>query len=436
MKFKYLFLLLIIGTGSACTKTDILFKDNTNTADPNITYWDNYTVALSTYKLDTFATTGDSLFVIGTQNDPRFGRINALSFAELTVPTENPLWEQRVTYDSAAILLQPNGNYYGDTTRPFRINAHKLTENIGIDVSASTTYYNPAKTGYDNSLLGSYTGIVYPGRKDTVRIKLADDFGADLFNQIKNKSAVIEDQTTFRNYLKGIALVSDSNYSQAVYQFAAGTGLLRIYYTLRGQYNEKKFLDIGYTASKQYNHLGYNYAGTPLASFNPLKSQLTESSAMDRKALLNNYIPSYIKITFPDILDVKQAYPYVKVIKAALEVRVNKQENTAPFTLPPGLVMYISNLNNEFSSVLLQPGSTDAVQNGNLVINDLEENGTKYTFDITSYINTIIDEGRFSTKSLFLCPYSTGYKTYTSRLVVTDQPNDSDIKLKLYVLGL
>ena len=437
MKFKYLLLLLFTGIGFSCTKTDILFKDNSNTADPNITYWDNYTVTLATYKRDSFATTGDSLFVVGTQNDPRFGRINALSFAELSYAIENPLWEQNVTYDSTAVLLVPNGHYYGDTTRPFKINVHQLSENIGSDVSSATTYYNPATTAYDNSqLLGSFTGLVYPGRKDTVRIRLADTFGAGLFSQIKNKTAVMTDQTAFRNYFRGIALATDSNYNNTIYQFTADTGLLRIYYTLNGLYKEKKFIDVYYDATRQYNHLNYNYAGTVMASFDPLKPQLTESTAMDRKALLSNYIPSYIKITFPDILNVKQTYPYARVIKALLEIRVNKTENMAPYTLPPGLAMYISDLNNVLSSVLLVPGSTDAVQNGNLVINDLEENGTRYSFDITSYINTLITEGRFSTKSLFLGTYSSGYTASTSRLVITDQLNDSDIKLKLYVLGL
>lgn len=437
MIVKNLLLFLFIGMSFSCTKADILFKDNSNTADPNITYWDNYTVNLATYKLDTFATTGDSLFVVGTQNDPRFGRINALSFAELSYTIENPLWEQNVTYDSAAVLLVPNGHYYGDTTRLFKINVHKLSENIGADISSTTTYYNPATTAYDNSqLLGSFTGLVYPGRKDTVRIRLADLFGADLFNQIKNKTAVMEDQTAFRNYFRGIALATDSNYNHTIYQFTADTGLLRIYYTLNGLYKEKKFIDVYYDAARQYNHVSYDYTGTVMASFDPLKPQLTESAAMDRKALLSNYIPSYIKITFPDILNVKQTYPYARVIKALLEIRVNKTENTFPYTLPPALIMYISELNNTPSSVLLAPGSTDAVQNGNLVTDDALENGTHYSFDITSYINTLISEGRFSTKSLFLGAYSSGYTAPASRLVITDPLNDPDIKLKLYVLGL
>lgn len=432
-------IIMVLSLLWACSKSDVLFKDSSITEDPNVTYWDNYSVALSTYKLDTFATTSDSLFVLGTHTDALFGKTNAVSFAEINHPSENPLKDQNVVFDSAAIVLVPNGNYYGDTTALFRLNVYRLTGLIGTDTAAVNTYYNPATIAYDNShAIASINTRVKPIRKDSLFLKLDDDFGQDLFNQIKNNSTISSNQNSFRSYFKGICIATDSSYNKALFQFrgASGAGVLRIFYTLKGLYNEQKYFDLSYNAAKQFNHLNYNYSGTPMASFSPVKSAIVESSEMQNTALLSNYLPSYIKITFPDILNVKQTYPYVKVMKAVLEIRVNNSSNAYPYQLPGQLLMYVSNLNNQLSGVLTEPSDAQTPQTGNLEVNSLVEDGTKYTFDITSYINTIIDEGRFSTKALLLSAVNNNYKSATSRLAVINKAGDPDIRLKLYVLGL
>ncbi|ANH82954.1 hypothetical protein A8C56_19925 [Niabella ginsenosidivorans] len=430
---------MVLGMFWACNKADVLFTDSSITEDPNVTYWDNYAVALSTYKLDTFATTGDSLFVLGTHADPLFGKTSGMAFAEINHPSQNPLKDQNVILDSAAVVLVPNGNYYGDTTAPFRLNVYKLTRLIGDDTASSATYYNPATIAYDNSnAIATINTRVAPLRKDSLFLKLADDFAQDLFDQIRNNVNISSNQNSFRTYLKGICIATDSSYNKALFQFrgASGAGLIRIYYTLKGLYNEHKYFDLTYNASKQFNHLSYNYTGTPMASFSPLKSTITESTEMQNTALLSNYLPSYIKITFPDILNVKQTYLYVKVVKAVLEIRVNSTGNAYPYQLPGQLWLYISNLNNQVSAVVTDPLDAQTPQTGNLVVNSLVENGTKYTFDITSYINTLIDEGRFSTKALLLSAVNNNYKSETSRLAVFNKADDPDIRLKLYVLGL
>ncbi|MFT4092915.1 MAG: DUF4270 family protein [Niabella sp.] len=430
---------ILLGIFCSCQKTEIVFQDSKVTDDPNVTYWDNYAVSLSTYKTDTFATTSDSVFVIGTHSDPYFGKLNTESYTEIVRPTENPFRDQDVVFDSAAIVLIPNGHYYGDTTLPFKINVYKLTEKLSADTATSETYYNPSKTAYDNStVVASYNSLVKPTKQDTVFVKITSDLGEDLFNQLKNNTSVVKNQNAFRTYLNGLAFTSDSTSNDAVYQFMSGPsgGLIRIYYRLNGLYSEKKYFDLTYYAAKQYNHLGFDYSGSSLSAFSPLTTKLVAASEMDNKALLSNYVPTYVKVEFPDILNIKDTYPYIKVLQAVLEIRVNKTLNDYPYFIPDNLMMYISNQRNQFSSYLLTSDGS-SVQAGSLSVNDLVSNGTKYYFDITSYINTIIDEGVYSTKALFLSPYSNSYYSQTSRLVVDNSDTtDPDIRLKLYVLGL
>jgi len=437
MKIANCYILLMLVVLLSCQKTSVYFKDNSLSEDPNITFWDNYSVSLSTYKLDTFATSNDSVWVLGSHADPEFGRITATSFAEISYPESHPFDDSNIIFDSAVVMLVPNGNYYGDTTAPYRLNVYTLAENLGTDIASAKTYYNINSTPHNSTVIGSLSAQVTPLKKDTVFIRLAGSFATDLYNQMKNSSSVIKDQAVFRSYLKGICIEPDSLNNKAIYQFSTtgSAGIIRMYYTVKGLYNENKYYDLTYIPSKQYNQISFNYNGSTYSPFSPRKSQLIESSGLNNKALLNNYIPSLVKIGFPDILNVMETYPFVKIMKAELEIRVNQALNSYPYFYPQHMLLYISNQNNELSSYIVS-SVTGEPQTGDLVSDPLVENGTRYTYDITSYINTLITEGRFSTKSLFLSPYTGTYNSETSRLVLNAQSADPDIRLKLYVLGL
>src|SRR5690606_32640931 len=141
--------------------------------------------------------------------------------------------------------------------------------------------------------------------------------------------------------------------------------------------------------SKQYNHINFNYTGSAFSPFSPLKPALIGSEQLSDKALLSSYTPSLVKIEFPNIINIKQTYPFVKIMKAELEIRVNTSLNAYPYNIPAQLAMYISNQNNELSSVLTSD-LTGYAQTGDLVSDPLVADGTKYSFDITSYITAVL----------------------------------------------
>lgn len=431
----YIFLSLFVLL--ACQKTSVYFQDNTIAEDPNITFWDNYQVALSTYKLDTFATTGDSIWTLGSVYDTQSGRMTGTSYGELGRPADHPFLAENIVMDSAVLFLVPNGNYYGDTTQSYHLNVYRLSENLGTDTAVNITYYNTSSTPHETVAIGSVTTFVHPQNRDTVFIRLADDFARDLYDHMRGNTEVMRSQATFRSYCKGVCIEPDSLSNKAVYQFAAtgSAAIIRYYYTEKGLYNVNRFYDISYLPSKQYNNLRFNYNGSPFSVFSPVKPSLINSGATNDKAFLNNYLPSLVKIDFPHISDIKLTYPYIKVMRAELEIRVNGSLNAYPYVVPPQLVIYVSNQNNELSSVLLSD-QTGAVQTGNLVINPTIPEGTRYTFDITSYITTILNEGDYSKKALFLSPYEMGYNSAAARLVLSSVSKDPDVRLKLYVLGL
>jgi hypothetical protein len=98
-------------------------------------------------------------------------------------------------------------------------------------------------------------------------------------------------------------------------------------------------------------------------------------------------------------------------------------------------LLAIGTSSNTVSSYISTDGTTD-FQTGNLVYDRLNIAKTKYSFDVTSYINTLITEGRFSEKTLLLGANVGSAVSETQRLVLNDQSSIKDVKLKLYVLGL
>lgn len=427
--------LLIICLASACTKTDVTFGSDEQENDPDIAYFDNYPVDISTYKVDSFVTSGHSVFSIGHTRDTGVGTITGSSYAELQLPILNDVKDKDVSFDSLVVVLTPNGGYYGDTLQPFHVRVHRLQEKIENEDASNTNFYNTRRMAIDASPLGQMTTTVRPKRGTSITIRLSDVLGAELLSKLKTNAAEIRTQDDFVKYIKGLYLSTDSTISKAMYFFSYSSVLMRLHYKLNGVYAEEKYIDFGINTIKQFNHLFSHHTGTAFSVFTPNKTQVRKSSLTGNRALLHSNMGSYIRITFPTLLSLKELHPYVKVIKAELVLKPRPGTFGYPYTLPPALRLYATDVNNTLGSVLLDNAGQN-VLTGNLYIDDLYGDKTQYSYDITGFISNLIAEGQFSDLALMLTPPSGLSDSNTDRLVINDQQVSNGIQLKLYVLGL
>lgn len=431
-----LFCVFCIGFYS-CDKVNITFTGNSTAGDPNVIYLDNNKVNISTMKLDSFSTAGGQVFMIGTHFDSSFGKISADSYSEVQIPASNTVKGLNVIFDSLQLVLMPNGNFAGDTNSVYKISVYRLDENINIPTinGSSTGLFYPRSFAHDDQPLAQVITKIQPNSKKELDIRLPDALGNDLLTRFKNNDQSIQSQDSFRVYFKGVCLATDSSFNKNLYYFTGAdtTTLLRLYYRVKGTSFDEKIMTFSYPSATQFNNIKYNFTGTPFALFKPYTKQVISSDLMGHKAYVNNNVASYAEITFPSLLALKELYPYIKVIQAQLVITPTPGSYNYPNQLPPALRMYVSNSNDNFDNVLLSPAGT--AQTGNLSIDYLYGQNTNYTFDITSYVNTVINEGQFSTKSLLLGTGSGLNYNTTSRLIFNDL-NGGGIKLKLYVLGL
>ena len=431
----YLIACMLIVTLVACTKAELPFEDNAIDDDPNITVYTDYAVTLSTYKIDSFETTGDSVFTIGHHIDPDFGTIHASSYTELVIPT-NELHDKNVVFDSLVLMLNPNGHYYGDTMAPFKMSVHRLLENIENEEGDNSSFSNLRRFSFDPVALGQTTVTIRPNAGKPLMVKLSAALGQDILTRFRNNDDTIQTQAMFNRYLKGLYLDADSASSNALYYFRSdSTGLVRLHYTLRGAIPESKYLDFPFNSAKQLNSIRYRHTGTNLAAFVPDKSAVKTSDLTGNKSYLNSNMGTYIKLNFPTLLSLKETHPYIKVLKAELVIKPSTESYQYPYRLPGSLYMYITDDENQATSVLMDATGQQA-QSGNLAIDHLYGQSTQYSFDITSFINTVISEGQFSKSALMIEPGSGFTDASNDRLILDDQTLNNNVQLKLYVLGL
>ncbi|MFT3980481.1 MAG: DUF4270 family protein [Ferruginibacter sp.] len=425
---------LVIGLAS-CEKIDIAFEDNGIEDDPDVVQIDNQKVEIGTVKQDTFNTASSEYIMVGTHRDAYFGKISTSTYAEISLPESNPILNKSVRLDSICLILNPTGNYVGDTTLPFTVKVHELTENIK-NSTATDAYYNLRSFAFNPANLAQATQTIKPTLKKQWLIRLPDALGNDWLQKLNTNADEIQSQERFRGYFKGLLFETDSNSNNTAYYFKGDSNnvVIRMYYKELGLFHEDKTLDFSFATAKSFFHYDYNYTGTLLGQVQPQRKQYLSSASTGNKAFLYTGTPAQIKFSFPDILTLKERFPDLKVVKAVLEIRPLAGSYHYPARLPSQLVLNETTSDNYTGSYVYESDGT-TLQYGNLVYDPLNNVNTKYSFTITSFINSLIEEGQFSTKALLLNAYVNTLQE-TAQLVINDQSIQQDVKLKLYVLGL
>jgi hypothetical protein len=432
--------LLVVLILASCTKVPIEFGGSTQTQDPNITYLDGYRVDLATFRVDSFTTSGSTIpkFVVGYHVDPLFGRIKAETYAQFKPPVTNNLKDQQVIFDSMVLILKPSARCYGDTLASAALELHKVMEPIQPDNSTGGNFYNPHSLQTDPAPIGVRKGWIRPVADTQMVIRISDAIGAEWLAKLRNNDLEMQSDAAFIEYFRGLCLRSDTTATKSLYflQQRTGIGPIRLYYHQNLAIPGQSYIDFPITSTfNQFSHIEYNQDGTPLEVFTPFKRQTISSVQTGGHAFLNSAMGTNIRLTFPDILNLKELHPYIQVLQAQLVITPAPGSYNYPYWLPASMGLYETNTNNDLLTAVKIPG-TSAPQTGNLQIDLLYGKDTRYTYDITTFINQILANGIFTSNSLVLAPGGLAVYDNLYRLVINDQSLQNGVKLKMYVLGL
>ena len=433
MKFSIIISFILASTlfVISCKKADIAFGnqflDNENTQIVRI---DSFTPSLSTVYLDSFVTSAKGSLVIGSYNDPYFGRVSSETYFDINPPAYSNIYAQ-ATFDSLKIILKPNGYYYGDTTKPLHFTTNQLAELIqSKNFDVSNQYYNNQSFQIAGSIgaFGAEAKLVNPTRRDVVELMLNPALGQSLLQTLQNPSnTIFQNSTNFINYFNGLNITA-SNSDNTIVGFS-DTVVMRLFYSNGSAFPQNLTVDFPLSNRlHQFNHTSVDRSNIPavaLRNINTVNNEIP-SSLTGNMTYIQPYANLLTKIRFNSINDVQALPNYVKVLKAELILRpVVNTFNIDSYRLPPGLRISTSNPLNQIVYDIINVGgsSTSTIQNGNLVVDLLNTVGTQYTYDVTPYVKSLLNNPAAVNNGIILSPPSPAYQNQVNRALIGDNTN-------------
>ena len=419
-----------VDTGEFVVGADYLALNN------NVIQIDTATVELSTIRLDSLVTSSQSRILVGSYVDPIFGKIKSDSYFQLygnsyALYTDNADTEStNYVFDSIRMVMKLDKYYYGDTTKTYTFNIHKLTEQVKTSLE-DNTFHNDSKLSYQSAVLGSISFKPKPVSTDSISVVLSDDFGNELFQKIKKKEIANSDE--FVEYLKGFVVTADSDNSSSVLGFDLSSEL-RLYYSKYLSNSETSFvLSFGvYDSSKQFNAITADRAGTVIEDL-PIATSKLVSTKTANQSFIQSGSGVSCRIDFPNIKQLKYAFEKGAIVDAQLSIKPVNNTYSARHSLPESLLVYIADDLNRIKGLLTNASGEPIYAVLNQSADEFNES-TAYTISIGSFLQSEMIKASDSRYSLILA--SPDVSKTVNRLVLADQKAASNsLKMKIYYIS-
>jgi hypothetical protein len=396
---------------------------------------DTLTIDVSTVKLDSLVTSSQSRILVGNYEDPLFGKVKSDSYFQFSTESFN-LYSQNsdteatgYVFDSIAMIMRYDDYYYADTTKVQTLNIHRVTKNFKPNVN-DNSFYNNSSLTYNDVSLGSVTYKPKPIGKDSVNIKMDNEFGKELFSKFNNKE--ITTSAEFTEYLKGFVLKSSSTATSSVIGFNMSS-VLRLYYSkgIGGTDDNysKDFTIID--QSKQFNAISSDRTGTIIQDL-PLSKMNLSSLFTSNKGFVQSGTGIACRIDFPNIKQLKYIAEKGAIVEATLIIKPVKNSYSEMFPLPETLSVYLVDNLNRIKSSLTDVAGSAVVATLNQANDEFDEN-VSYEISLGSFLQKeMLKESDSQSGLLFTLP---SLSKVVDRVVLGDQSNkENKIKLQIYYI--
>jgi hypothetical protein len=440
--FIFTYCLIFTGLLSSCYKKEIQMGSDLAESYTRIITVDTIGVTLSSFVLDSFRTAGNSFALIGNYNDAYTGKTNASTFFQPGLPTLSEdaatLLPKSAVYDSIVIYMRGSGYYYGDTTQPFAISVYELAQQPSPDEDRQDVW-NTSDVPVKPTPLATVTKFFRPSIKDSVVFRLPDTMGKDFYTKIQSKANQFSTQALFLEYFKGLAIKPTNTTSGAVYGFNMGDSSIRmrLHYHLTLPYKQDKTIEFITTRTDaQFNRVVTDRTGTPLQRHSSEEREFF-ATATTPYSFSQSGTGVYLKAKFPTLREVLKIGDVVRLMDARLILKpVKGTYNYYGNKLPNPLFLATTDASNIAGSQLLDT-TGQSVQYRAPSIDDVYGINTNYTFNITSYINALINTPGSGENGLFIIEDAASTSKHLNRAVIGGRLNETyQTKLILNLLTI
>ena len=418
---------------TSCSQTDNTIGQELVSSNLKQVVIDTCTIKMSTVFFDSTVTSKRGNLVnsilTGIYNDNIFGKTTAISYLSFTSPTNSIVSAASAVFDSVCLRIKHNQYYCGDTIQFQDLNVFELSQKVEL----YSDFYLFNTTSFqlvDKDPIGSKYFKPKTGSSGPILIRLDDNFGRIFFKKICGGSDTIFLSDQFVNYFKGVAIVP-GNLSKSVMGFVADTSMyIRFYYHQEGDALNPLTLDVPSDNSLQFNHVNQERNTTILAPFNRKNPDISSTKTSNQVFMqpINAFFPI---LEFPYVSELLKLGSNGSIVSAILELYPVKGSYSNTNPLPSELTLYITDYLNNPQGTLSTLTSSNS-QTGNLIIDNIYNKDTKYTFDITSFLKTEISAIGVYKQKLQISLPSSIVGTDLSSLVIGDQQHPkSPVKLKI-----
>ncbi|RZK22553.1 MAG: DUF4270 domain-containing protein [Flavobacterium sp.] len=395
---------------------------------------DTLSISSRTVMDEVIATNNLTRHPLGYLKDPIFGTTESSLAFSLGLPSASFNFGAFDSLDSAVLVLNYAGEFYGDSTLTYSFDVHQLNSNITLNESFLS---NREYGVFPGGAIGNKTGRLYPntkfkindivtGAKDTLRsvvpqlrIKLDPNFVIQ--NLIKlTANGSIKNDGALANFINGLHVsvnktLSTGNGGMAFFNFDNPTSNLSIYYKKGPVAGPLDTVLVAFPISKTANKVAatikHNYVGTPI------ETQLNNPNQQYAVTYLQPMVGLRNKISFPSLSRFATNVGKIVVNKAELVIDVASGTDLRPFEAAPRLSLYRYDIAEQRinlpdnSPTTDVRGFTDASIFGGY-FNSLTK---QYVFVITSYIQDLVSN-KTKDYGTFLAPTPTNEFLFTPSL--------------------
>ena len=213
---------------------------------------------------------------------------------------------------------------------------------------------------------------------------------------------------------------------------------MRLYYHQTDVFREDLHVDFSlFNKTLQFNNIWYDRSGTPLTILNTKKNEAL-SSETGNVGYLQPGTGLYLKISFPYIRKLLERPDFIKIIKADLVVQPAFNSYSNFYSLPPVLQAATTDGGNQPGATLSTVvGATSTIETGNLIVDNVYGTGTKYSYDVTTYLQQQIAIAANNKNGILLMPTIGSRYNRVARLAIGDTQNkNGQIQLKVYYISI
>ncbi|MCV9928504.1 DUF4270 domain-containing protein [Flavobacterium sp. LS1R49] len=397
---------------------------------------DTLTVDMSTINFDSLVTSNQSRILLGNYEDPIFGKAKSDSYFQLSTSSydlykgDSDTSLPNYVFDSIAMILRYDNYFFADTTKVQTLNVRRLTQKVKPN-KEDENFYNNSVLTYDPESLGTISYIPRPKEKDSINIKISDSFGSELFQKLKKREVVNNNE--FLEYLKGFVITSSEENSSSMIGFKVATSVLRLYYSkYQGETETSLIKDFSIQdATKQFNNISLDRTGTLIQNL-PISSSKLPSIQTENKAFIQSGTGIACKVDFPNIKQLKYIASKGAIVDAELILKPVANTYSKAYSLPDSLRVYVGDNLNRISGTLNNSSGAAMYAMLNKATDEFNEN-VVYKVSIGGFLQKEMLKQSDSKLSLILS--LPNINKGVNRLVLGDQKNmKNKIELKIYYI--